>query len=91
MFDELGKETFISQLTSTLNRRDIFEELISLDFPIWIFYSKNHRLLNKEALERINLLKDKIKIISLESTSHIIPLEYPKELANNIKLWMNTF
>ena len=91
MFDELGKETFISQLTSTLNRKDIFEKLINLNFPIWIFYSKNDRLLNKEALKKINLLEDKIKIISFESTSHIIPLEYPKELANNIKLWMNAF
>ncbi|MFW2308213.1 alpha/beta hydrolase, partial [Aliarcobacter butzleri] len=59
MFDELGKETFISQLTSTLNRKDIFEKLINLDFPIWIYYSENDRLLNKEALEKINLLEDK--------------------------------
>lgn len=88
MFDELGKETFISQLTSTLYRKDIFDKLENLDFPIWIFYSKNDRLLNKKALEKINLLKNKLKVISLESTSHLIPLEYPKELAKNIKLWI---
>ena len=45
MFIDLGKETFISQLTSTFYRKDLFEDS-NLDIPIWFFYSINDRLLN---------------------------------------------
>lgn len=88
MFDESGKETFISQLTSTLHREDIFDKLADLDLPIWIFYSKDDRLLNKEALEKMQFLKEKINLILREGTSHNLPLETPNELALYIKNWI---
>ena len=37
MFIDLGKERFISQLTSTFYRKDLFEDLTNLDIPIWFF------------------------------------------------------
>lgn len=89
MFHDLGKETFISQLTSTFYRKDLFEDLIHLDIPIFIFYSKNDRLLNKKALEKLSSTKHEIVMISREGTSHNIPLEAPLEFATNIKKWMS--
>ena len=89
MFHDLGKETFISQLTSTFYRKDLFEDLIHLDIPIFIFYSKNDRLLNKKALEKLSSTKHEIVMISREGTSHNIPLEAPFEFATNIKKWMS--
>lgn len=89
MFMDLGKESFISQLTSTFYRKDLFEDLIHLDIPIFIFYSKNDRLLNKKALEKLLTTKHEIVMISREGTSHNIPLEAPKEFATNIKKWMS--
>ena len=65
MFIELGKETFISQLTSTFYRKDLFEDLINLSIPIWFFYSINDRLLNQEAIKKLLLDNHNMNIIVL--------------------------
>ena len=88
MFNEMGKESFITQLTSTFYRRDLFDDLKYLDFPIWFYYSLNDRLLNKEALGRLTTQEHNMKIISRVGTSHNIPLEFPLELSVEIKNWM---
>ena len=88
MFMDLGKESFISQLTSTFYRKDLFEDLINLSIPIWFFYSKNDRLLNQEAIQKLLLDNHNMNIISREGTSHNIPLEVPELLSNEIKKWM---
>ena len=88
MFMDLGKESFISQLTSTFYLKDLFEDLINLSIPIWFFYSKNDRLLNQEAIKKLLLDNHNMNIISREGTSHNIPLEVPELLSNEIKKWM---
>ena len=88
MFMDLGKESFISQLTSTFYRKDLFEDLINLSIPIWFFYSKNDRLLNQEAIKKLLLDNHNMNIISRDGTSHNIPLEVPELLSNEIKKWM---
>ena len=88
MFMDLGKESFILQLTSTFYRKDLFEDLINLSIPIWFFYSKNDRLLNQEAIKKLLLDNHNMNIISREGTSHNIPLEVPELLSNEIKKWM---
>jgi len=88
MFMDLGKETFISQLTSTFYRRDLFEDLTNLDIPIWFFYSTNDRLLNKEAIKKLLLDTHNMNVISRIGTSHNIPLEEPELLSLHIKDWM---
>lgn len=90
MFNDLGKNCFISQLTSTFYRKDLFEDLIHQDFPIWIFYSENDRLLNKKALKRLTTTTHNIKMIKREGSSHNIPLEAPFDFASNVKSWMNS-
>ena len=64
MFIDLGKETFVSQLTSTFYRKDLFEDLTNLDIPIWFFYSINDRLLNKEAIKKLLLDTHNMNVIS---------------------------
>jgi pimeloyl-ACP methyl ester carboxylesterase len=88
MFLDLGKESFISQLTSTFYRRDLFEDLTNLDIPIWFFYSINDRLLNKEAIKNLLLDTHNMNIISRDGTSHNIPLEEPELLSINIRAWL---
>ena len=88
MFMDLGKESFISQLTSTFYRKDLFEDLINLSIPIWFFYSKNDRLLNQEAIKKLLLDNHNMNIISREGTSHNIPLEVPELLRKEKKKWM---
>lgn len=88
MFKDLGKETFISQLTSTFYRKDLFEDLVNLDLPIWFYYSNQDRLLNQKAIEKLNNTKHNMNIISRIGTSHNIPLEVPFLLSIEIKNWM---
>ena len=88
MFMDLGKETFISQLTSTFYRKDLFEDLIIQDFPICFYYSVNDRLLNQKSIKQLLETKHNIKLISREGTSHNIPLEVPELLSIEIKKWM---
>lgn len=90
MFMDLGKDTFISQLTSTFNRVDLFEDLVNLDLPIWFYYSTKDRLLNHDALEKLLSTKHRMTLISREGTSHNVPLEAPKELSDEIKNWINS-
>ena len=90
MFIDLGKESFISQLTSTFYRKDLFEDLINLDIPIWFFYSTNDRLLNQEAIQKLLLDNHNMNIISRVGTSHNIPLEEPELLSIHIRDWMKT-
>ena len=89
MFMDLGKETFITQLTSTFNRVDLFENLVGLKLNIWFYYSTKDRLLNHKSMEKLQKIEHNMTLISREGTSHNIPLESPKELSTKIKEWMS--
>lgn len=88
MFMDLGKDTFITQLTSTFYRKDLYEELVNMAIPIWFYYSVNDRLLNQRSIKRLLETQHNIKLISRVGTSHNIPLEVPELLSNEIKKWM---
>jgi len=88
MFIDLGKETFISQLTSTFYRKDLFEDLTNLDIPIWFYYSTKDRLLNQKTLEKLHSFDHNMQVISRIGTSHNIPLEVPDLLSIEIRKWM---
>lgn len=89
MFMDLGKKTFISQLTSTFNRVDLLEDLVGLKLNIWFYYSTKDRLLNHKSISKLQTLEHEMTLISREGTSHNIPLEVPKELSRKIKEWMS--
>ena len=90
MFIDLGKERFITQLTSTFYRKDLFADLVNLDLPIWFYYSEDDRLLSPNALDRLLNNEHNMKLISRVGTSHNIPLEVPDLLSNVIKDWMES-
>lgn len=89
MFYELGKNTFISQLTSTFYRKDLLNDLLNLKLPIWFFYNTGDRLLNHDVLKKLLSIENNMKIIKREAKGHNIPLEVPYELSEHIKKWMN--
>ena len=85
MFNDLGKNCFIST-HFYFYRKDLFEDLIHQDFPIWIFYNwKKDRLLNKKALKKLTTTIHNIKMIKREGSSHNIPLEAQFDFASNVK------
>ena len=90
MFIDLGKERFITQLTSTFYRKDLFTDLVNLDLPIWFYYSEDDRLLSPNALDRLLNNEHNMKLISRVGTSHNIPLEVPDLLSDVIKDWMES-
>ena len=90
MFIDLGKERFITQLTSTFYRKDLFADLVNLDLPIWFYYSQDDRLLSPNALDRLLNNEHNMKLISRVGTSHNIPLEVPNLLSDVIKDWMES-
>lgn len=89
MFNEMGKDEFISQLESTFYRVDLSKELKELKVPVTMFYSSDDRLLDKEAIVKLENEKHNINLIKRVGSSHNISLEFPNELIINIKRWMD--
>jgi len=88
MYVDLGEEVYIAQIKTINNRIPLEQDLINLDIPIKMFYSTNDRLLNYKSLENFTTKHDHITKISRPGTSHMIPLEMPKLLSEEIKSWM---
>jgi pimeloyl-ACP methyl ester carboxylesterase len=88
MFNDLGHNSFISQLSSTLNRVDLFGHLVNLTVPIKFFYSTKDRLLNRNSIENIMNQEHNFQLVERNGTSHNIPLEVPYHLSLEIKDWM---
>lgn len=88
MFNDLGRDTFITQLKSTFNRVDLFDKLKDKTIPMHMLYSSNDRLLDLEALDKLHNKKHNIKLIKRDGTSHNIPLEFPELFASSIKKWI---
>jgi hypothetical protein len=84
----MGK-VYISQIKTINNRIPLKDKLIHLNLPIRFFYSTNDRLLNYNSLKKFTPQHKYITKISRVGTSHMIPLEIPKLLSKDIRLWMN--
>ncbi|MDX4067655.1 alpha/beta hydrolase [Aliarcobacter skirrowii] len=88
MFNDLGRDTFITQLKSTFNRVDLFDCLKNKTILMYMLYSSNDRLLDLEALDKLHNQKHNIKLIIRDGTSHNIPLEFPELFASSVKEWI---
>ena len=88
MFNDLGRDTFITQLKSTFNRVDLFDCLKNKTIPMYMLYSSNDRLLDLEALDKLHNQKHTIKLRIRDGTSHNIPLEFPELFASSVKEWI---
>ncbi|MDX4057825.1 alpha/beta hydrolase [Aliarcobacter skirrowii] len=88
MFNDLGRDTFLTQLKSTFNRVDLFDKLKDKTIPMYMLYSSNDRLLDLDALNKLHNQKHNIKLIKRDGTSHNIPLEFPELFASSVKKWI---
>lgn len=88
MFNDLGRDTFLTQLKSTFNRVDLFDKLKDKTIPMHMLCSSNDRLLDLEALDKLHNQKHNIKLIKRDGTSHNIPLEFPELFASSVKEWI---
>lgn len=85
MYKDLGKEVFISQLNSTLIRRDLLKQMLLLKFPIMFVYSKKDILVNHIWMEDLKSKSKNILFYEFEGSSHMLPLEEPEEISLLIK------
>jgi len=90
MYVDLGEEVYISQIKTINNRVPLEKDLINLTIPIKMFYSTNDRLLNYQSLDNFTNEHTHITKISRVGTSHMIPLEMPKLLSEEITSWMQS-
>jgi len=90
MYSDLGKDVYISQMKTINNRIPLENDLISLNIPIKMFYSTNDRLLNYKSLDNFKKEHNNITKIARVGTSHMIPLEMPQLLSEEIISWMKT-
>lgn len=88
MYNDMGEKTFVTQLTSTFHRKNLIDELLCIDIPVYFYFSDSDYFLNKESLECIIKNKQKFFVSSRKGTSHNIPLEYPHLLKQEVKKWM---
>jgi len=88
MYVDLGEEVYIAQIKTINNRIPLEQDLINLNIPIKMFYSTNDRLLNYKSLDNFTAEHKHITKISRIGTSHMIPLEIPKLLSDEIRSWM---
>ncbi len=87
MFVDLGAEVYNIQMHSTFNRIDLSQELRELDLPIKFFYSTEDRLLSHEVLKNFTSVDKHITLVSRNGSSHMISLEEPQKLAQEIRQW----
>ena len=88
MYVDLGEEVFKVQIESTLNRNDLFHELLSLELPLHFFYSLKDRLICPTWLSEFQQRSKQATFIINESASHMLSLERPNELAHAIHNWV---
>ncbi len=87
MYVDLGEEVFRTQMTSTLNRENLLEKMRLLDIPMTFLYCDEDRLVNTKWIEDFSISNDKATFEKISSTSHMLPLERPREVSQAIKRW----
>lgn len=90
MYVDLGEAVYVAQIKTINNRIPLEKDLINLNIPIKMFYSTDDRLLNYKSLDNFTSEHKHITKISRNGTSHMIPLEIPKLLSDEIKSWMQS-
>ena len=88
MYVDLGEKVFFSQISSSLHRKDLFDELYDLSLPITFCYATNDRLLIHNALQSFEARAEHITFHKIDSSAHFLPLERADEMALEIKEWM---
>ncbi len=85
MYVDLGKEVFLSQMSVTLKRDDLLYTINKLYFPITFLYGSKDRLVNHTWMETLAKVTTHIRQKRFDTTSHMLPLEKPTEVAKEIK------
>ncbi|MFD2177645.1 alpha/beta fold hydrolase [Veronia pacifica] len=88
MDKELGSETFVSQYQLTSEREDLTEAIQSFNFPTHFYISENDPLLMATGFNQFSK-NPMVSVIRTSGSGHMLPLEKPRELAEQINSWFS--
>jgi pimeloyl-ACP methyl ester carboxylesterase len=91
MDTDLGKEVLIKQLKATSTRIDITPRLKKITNPILLIGADQDKLVSYKDLTLLKQQFKNIQSIQIKNCGHMIPLEKPKETAEIINNYLNTF
>lgn len=88
MYTQLGEEVFKTQIKSTLYRKDLMQALMQLRVPLYFYYAQYDRLVDSKWLDAVAHKNISCVKVKRNSHSHMLPLEYPLEVSQAIRDWM---
>ncbi|MDD2383112.1 MAG: alpha/beta hydrolase [Sulfurospirillaceae bacterium] len=89
MYMELGVDVLTKQIDAMVKRENLLMDIAMLHIPITFCYSKEDELISKLWLQIIAKQSKYAEFVEFEGGSHMLPLEKPLELSQEIKKWVN--
>ena len=90
MYRELGVHALTKQIDANVKRENLLMEIASLEIPITCCYSREDGLIKRSWLNILARQKKDARFIEYEGTSHMLPLEKPQELSDEIIRWIHS-
>jgi pimeloyl-ACP methyl ester carboxylesterase len=84
-----AKEVYLRQLTATLDRRDLTEEIKNLHCLVWYLAGADDKIISLSSIERSQQATPHSKLFTIKDCGHFIPLEQPDKV-NQILLTLLT-
>lgn len=88
---DLGELEFKSQMRSTSKREDLFDKLVCASTRFTFYFSDSDVLVNSSWLDKLEQVSTNCTFKQSEGSSHMLPLEKPKELAGYTHDWLNSY
>jgi len=89
MDKSLGVETFVSQLTHTSVREDLSFALTQRKIPTLFCYSVNDTLVNQSWLSQLVEQSHYCSQLTFQGKGHMLPLEQPQQIAQQLSQWFS--
>ena len=85
MYVDVGEEAFFKHFYSTIIRTDISQKLIDSGLDIAFVYASGDRLVSSEYMNEFSKRAEaKIYFSQIEAQTHMLPLERPKEIKQEV-------
>ncbi|TDO96938.1 alpha/beta fold hydrolase [Marinomonas balearica] len=83
MADVLGEQAFVSQLSATMNRPCLIDELSASRVPIKAFIGMEDSLISMRQIRKLSQVEN-LNIYLTSDCGHMLPMEQPKWLASHL-------
>lgn len=84
MYESVGKDSFFYQINASFDRKDLSKDIKSLEKEVLFLFSKDDSYIDLDWFKKIKDFKS-VSLKMINSKSHMLPLEFSKNLSQNIK------